>query len=177
MKIAFGYKMGTGKDACVKYLLNNYGGEKIYFAKPIYDILYYAQKLCGLNIEKDRKFLQFIGTNWGREKDPDMWVNLVLKDLPNSENIYCSDVRFLNEFRNLKNKGWIMIKVNRNTEFIHSNRIGTGKETHISEHELDTLPDSEWDFILDNNSTLENLYIKLDGIVRDINFQKQLNIV
>ena len=39
MQIAFGYKMGTGKDACVKYLINNYGGEKIYFAKPIYDIL------------------------------------------------------------------------------------------------------------------------------------------
>ena len=177
MKIAFGYKMGTGKDACVKYLINNYGGEKIYFAKPIYDILYYAQKLCGLNFEKDRKFLQFIGTNWGREKDPDMWVNIVLKDLPDSENIYCSDVRFLNEFRNLKNKGWIMIKVNRNDNLINSNRVGTGNNAHISEQELDSLDASEWDFVIENNSTLENLYIKLDCIVRDIKFQKQLNIV
>lgn len=177
MKIAFGYKMGTGKDACVKYLIKNYGGEKIYFAKPIYDILYFAQKLCGLNIEKDRKFLQFIGTNWGREKDPDIWVNLVLKDLPNSENIYCSDVRFLNEFHNLKNQGWTMVKVTRNSEMISFNRTGSGNNTHISEYELDSLKEIEWDFVLENNGTLEKLYDKLEFIIRDIKFQKQLNLV
>ena len=33
MKIAFGYKMRSGKDTAVDYLITKYGGKKITFAK------------------------------------------------------------------------------------------------------------------------------------------------
>ena len=73
-KIAFGGKMGVGKDFAVEYLRNRYSGNKLSFAKPIYDILNFAQKTCGFREEKDRQFLQFIGTEWARQKNPDIWV-------------------------------------------------------------------------------------------------------
>ena len=62
MKIAFGYKMGAGKDTAVDYLKQKYGGTHLSFAGPIYTILENAQHICGFPVEKDRQFLQFIGT-------------------------------------------------------------------------------------------------------------------
>ena len=131
--------------------------------------MYYVQDLCGLEKEKDRQFLQLIGTEWGRKKDSDIWINLTLKDIRNNnenKNFYCSDVRFLNEFKALKNDGWFCIKLIRNK--VNKRRIGTGDQNHISENELDSLDDSNWDFIIDNNGDKENLFKQLDEIVKKL---------
>jgi hypothetical protein len=179
MKIAFGYKISSGKDTCVDYLIEKYGGHKISFAQYLYDILYYAQKVCGFEVEKDRKFLQWVGTEWARMKDPDVWVRLTVQESERIEkeeinkNIYCSDVRFVNEFEALKKNGWILIKINR-PEIKSDIRIGTGSISHISENMLDTVEDKEWDYIIDNNSSKEKLFQDLENIIRDIskNFEK-----
>ena len=47
MRIAFGCKMGSGKDTAVSYLISKYGGKRLAFADPIYKIQNYAQQLCG----------------------------------------------------------------------------------------------------------------------------------
>lgn len=164
MKIAFGYKMRCGKDTCAKYLIDKYGGEKISFSKFVYDIMYYAQSICGLKTEKDRKFLQWIGTEWGRSQDPDLWINLTMNDIYNTyqnenTNLYCTDVRFINEFTRLKKDGWILCKINRNC---------VENSSHISECELDSLKDEEWDFIIENNGSLKKLYNKLDKIIKNL---------
>ena len=69
-KVAFGYKMGVGKDTAVDYLISRHGGKRISFADPIYNIMNYAQEVCGFEPEKDRYFLQLVGTDWARKKDP-----------------------------------------------------------------------------------------------------------
>ena len=152
MKLAFGYKMRSGKDTSVDYLVSKYGGKRMSFAKALYDALFSVQNIFGLPKEKDRKFLVTVG-DWAREKDPDIFVNIALKD---KEAIYCSDVRFLNEFRALKSHGWKCIKINRDTGY---------NSSHSSECELDSMEDSQWDYIIDNNGTLEDLYNKLDNII------------
>ncbi len=180
MKIAFGYKISSGKDTCVDYLIEKYGGHKISFAQHLYDILYYAQKVCGFEIEKDRKFLQWVGTEWARARDSDVWVRLTIKESERikkeeiNKNIYCSDVRFLNEFEALKKNGWVLIKINR-PEINSDIRIGTGSISHISENMLDTVEDKEWDYIIDNNSSKEKLFQDLENIIKDIN-EKKLNL-
>ena len=171
MKIAFGCKMGVGKDTAVSYLIEQYGGEKISFSTPIYDILHYAQSLCGFNIEKDRDFLQYIGTEWGRRKDPDIWAKMALKNVSETNiNTYISDLRFLNEFEYMKNNGWKCVKIVRTS--VDSNRQGTGSKTHISETELDNLPDDKWDYVLTNNDgTLMEFYDNLDNMIT--NFRQE----
>lgn len=166
MKISFCGKMGSGKDISVKYLINKYSGEKISFSKPLYDILYYSQKTCGFNIEKDRKFLQWIGTEWARNIDENVWLKLFHKNMPMIGNVYCSDVRFINEFNFLKKDGFIVIKLIRNYD--SSNRIGSGKSDHISEEQLDNIDEKKMDFIIYNNGTLKDLYNKLDEIIQKI---------
>jgi len=165
MKIAFGGKMGTGKDVATKYLSNKYGGIVISFADPIYDILTYAQTVAGFPIEKDRKFLQFVGTEWGRSIDKNVWIKRVMKKVPEDENAFISDLRFDNEFQALKDNDWICVKLVRNVE--NEVRKGTGSVSHISENSLDNIQNENWDYIIENNGTLKEFYEKLEEIVQD----------
>jgi hypothetical protein len=164
IKIAFGGKMGVGKDSAVDFLISKYNGKKLSFAKPLYDILHYVQEKCGFPIEKDRRFLQFIGTDWAREKDPDIWINLLINSIPEKGNVFLSDLRFPNELTALKNNGWICVKLLRNHHLL--NREGTGTVNHSSEILLDNISDSQWDFIIDNNESEEEFYIKIDKLVQ-----------
>jgi hypothetical protein len=167
LKIAFGGIMGSGKDTCVDYLCTKYPEHtRISFADALYDILSYAQEKCGFEKNKDRKFLQFIGTEWARNIDENVWINIVLgKDIKGIGLL--SDIRFPNEFNALKNNGWICIKVTRDN--IDKNRVGNGDNTHSSELSINDIKDEEWDFIINNNSTLEDLYKRLDKIITKIN--------
>jgi hypothetical protein len=165
MKLAFIGKMGTGKDTCVDYLVDTYGGTKLSFSEPLYDILHYAQQKCGFKIEKDRKFLQLVGTEWARNKDENVWLKLMVeKSKTIKGNLYCSDVRFINELKFLKEDGWTCIKINRNK--VNKNRVGSGYINHPSEIEIDTMDPILFDYIIDNNFSLEELYTKLIHIIK-----------
>lgn len=166
MRIAFGYKMGTGKDTAVSYLMSKYGGKQICFASPIYDIMYYAQERCGFPIEKDRQFLQYIGTEWGRSREENVWVRLAIEATPPpSENAFLSDLRFPNEFKALKEKDWVCVKLVRDQQ---EDRKGSGSHAHSSENALDSIPDEEWDFVITNNGTIAEFERNLDRLVRKI---------
>ena len=159
-RIAFGYKMRCGKDTAVEYLINKYGGTRISFADPLYDILHYAQNVCGFERGKDRKFLQFIGTEWAREKNNNVWIDIAVKKARETRhNVYVSDVRFRNEFDAMRDNDFVLVKINRG---------GVEKSDHSSEVELDGVPDYEWDFVLDNDGTLEEFYSKIDLCVNNI---------
>jgi hypothetical protein len=61
-RFGFGFEARVGKDTAVEYLIKKHGGVRISFASPIYDILEYAQNVCGFEKVKDREFLQQIRT-------------------------------------------------------------------------------------------------------------------
>lgn len=166
MKIAFGYRMGVGKDEAVSYLLSTCGGSHIAFATPLYDIQEYAQQVCGFKLVKDRRFLQWVGTEWARHTDPDVWVRVLLKSVPGTGNVFLSDLRFLNELAALKAAGWTCVKLIRTNS---GERVGTGSDEHPSEHELDSLSDTDWDYVVENEGTLEEFYDRLDILVSKIN--------
>lgn len=64
-------------------------------------------------------------------------------------NIIITDLRFKHEYNMLKEKGAILIKITR------KNLQSTS--THISEVDLDDLEDEAFDFIIENDSSLEEL--------------------
>jgi hypothetical protein len=151
MKIAFGYGMRVGKDTAANYMMKQVGGKKLSFAHDLYDILHYAQDKCGFKKEKDRKFLQFIGTEWARSIDTNVWIKSVLDKSSGTGNFYVSDLRFKNEFDALKANGWTCVKIIRNDNFVKDS--SSSETSHISETELDSLSDHEWDHIIVNNGT------------------------
>ncbi len=125
-----------------------------------------------------RLLLQLLGTECGREIiHPNIWVNALFADYkltrPNSSlgdislgmpNWIITDVRFPNEAKAIKDRGGIVIRVNRNptlkigalfTYKDGSKEVITQKE-HPSETGLDDYKD--FDYVIENNGTIEDLY-------------------
>lgn len=163
--VAFGGKMGSGKDTATNYLLDKYSGAHHSFAAPLYDIMKYAQWVCGFEEKKDRALLQFVGTDWARARDPNVWVNIALKDIPEDGNVFLSDIRFSNELTALKEAGWVCVRIDR---FSRGRREGTGSSEHSSEKSLDSIEKSRWDFVIENNGSLSEFYSKLDKMISTI---------
>jgi len=161
LRIAFSGKMQVGKTTSADYLVQKYGFIKLSFAGKLKEIakdLWPEQFECN---QKPRQLLQDLGMKM-REIDQDVWVNYVLriiKSLPKETNIVIDDLRFLNEYKALKNVGFFVVCIIRNVP-------PSPYSNHQSELEVDKMP---YDWIIYNTSTLENLYAELDKIVEMLN--------
>jgi len=162
LRIAFGFQARVGKSTAVEYLKAKYGGSDLSFAQPLYDILRYAQQTCGFELKKDRRFLQWIGTDWARAQKESVWVDLLLGKVGNG-NCYVSDMRFPNEATALRKAGFILVKLSRG-EANADVTFGSGSRAHASEVSLNDF--SDWDHVIENDGTLDDLHGALDKIVQ-----------
>tara|TARA_R100001377_G_scaffold85310_1_gene71518 strand:+ start:47060 stop:47800 length:741 start_codon:yes stop_codon:yes gene_type:complete len=116
-----------------------------------------------LKKQTPRLLMQLLGTECGRQiLHPDVWVNGLLAEYEASvsNGTYpkwiIPDMRFPNEAEALRYRS-ITIRVNRPDVY-----LGLVKE-HESETALDNW--DNWDYVLENNGTLEDLYKKVDSIL------------
>ena len=164
-------KMGSGKSTLATALAMNYHYKQIRFANAIYTLAYDYFKMD--KKVKDRKLLQIMGTEVGRGINDNIWVNRVIEDVKivtetakrfdyPEINFVLDDCRFRNEFDRCKKLGFKMIKIYRddNVPIIQSN--------DLSEIEQDTIKDNEFDFIIHNNGTLDDLDIKVNDILKKL---------
>ncbi len=168
IRLAFRSHAKVGKSEAVRYLVSKYGGKDLSMGKTIYDILGYSQSKCGFPLGKDREFLQMVG-EWGRKKDPDVWINIVNKEISNrsslKENLYISDLRYPNEAIILKNRGFYLVNIIRDPIPEDSNFEG-GSRSHSSEMSLEKY--NNWDFVIYNNKSLLEFYQQLENIINKI---------
>lgn len=157
--------------------LQTYSGKFMAFADPIKEIvmtmfprankecLYGPSRLRSEAIPgafKNNKPLTYrqalidIGTEVGRSYSDKVWLEnfdhryeqiLVKKNPPNI--IVVTDVRFRNEFDHLKDKGFFQIRLYRET--------GMEPIQHISETGQSSIKDEEFNYVLFNNKSLEDL--------------------
>jgi hypothetical protein len=136
--------------------------------------------LMGWDGEKDvkgRRLLQGVG-KIGREYDPDMWVRIADKAICDTQYYYGSmksrlayvwidDWRFKNEIRWFLEKDY-QFRVHTIKLFAPSREIlaGTPEALDVSEIDLDDYKD--FDFILDNNGSLELLKMAARVIYKHI---------
>jgi dephospho-CoA kinase len=155
LRVAFGYRQRSGKDTSVERLVDRFGGARRSFAEPLYDILRYAQERLGFPQAKDRSFLQWVGTEWARRQDPNVFLRIALA--ADQRSSYISDMRFPNEFEACRAAGYVMVKLVR---------PGSPDDAHASETALDAVPDAEWDLVVRNDGTLDQLYAQIDRLGR-----------
>lgn len=134
-----------------------------------------------------RELLQYVGTDLFRDKlHNDTWVNVLMKDYkknvvlfdednkqklpghlntPLYPNWIITDVRFPNEVKAIKDRGGIVIRVNRNnypgiknSSFKTNIKTGEIITEHLSETALD---DYTFDDVIDNDGTIEELIEKV----------------
>jgi hypothetical protein len=123
-----------------------------------------------------RLLLQLMGTECGRQiLHPNIWVNALFADYiqykytknfinvtPKDENYpnwIITDVRFPNEKKVIEDKGGITIRVYRD---LHNGNAHIAPIPHESEIALDN---AEFDYVIDNNGTIEELIEKVKEIL------------
>ena len=114
----------------------------------------YLQPYC-LNAEKPtyRAFLQRFGSEVMRGVNDNIWIDCTLSNC--GEDCIVSDCRFPNEAKAVKARGGIVIKVVRPDV--------KAKDSHQSETKIDEI---EPDYTIWNDTTLENLLLNVDSLVR-----------
>ncbi len=139
-----------------------------------------------------RECLQKIGTDCFRNLQQDVWVNYLLKTikkfqsdpynkyspekgiyknndvfdfLGKNENIVIPDGRFINEIEILRQHKAYIIRIVKD-----SSGLSDEKGNHLSETEQNSIPDNKFDDIIENNGSLEDLYIKADRIIEKYKF-------
>lgn len=131
-----------------------------------------------------RLALQRLGTEYGRHCYANTWVDYGIRvaqkildgayytpkkglywetKLSNFKGVVFSDVRFINEVIAIQKAGGFVVRVKRQ----HNEPFDTKAMDllHTSETELVNENDSLFDYILDNNSTLDNLYVLIDKMM------------
>jgi hypothetical protein len=108
-----------------------------------------------------RTLLQLLGTECGRQIiHPNIWVNALFADYDTSSNYdfnwIITDVRFPNEVQAIKDKGGIVIKINRDSDVV---------DNHSSETALDNY--DGFDFVVDNNGSIDDLTNNLIKIINN----------
>lgn len=104
--------------------------------------------------------LQTLGTEWGRRLHDDIWAKAALNKIMASDmRCWCiSDLRFVNELDAVKAVGGYVVRLMR----------GERKSSHASEAELDSIPLTHFDKVIENHGTLEELYSTLRDYVESI---------
>lgn len=146
----------SGKTEAMKILTDllerskttHYFVKTIKFAQPLYDI----QRMVYDRIHrpqpiKDRKLLQYIGTDWGRSVDEELWVDiwriearahLNKQGLNTRMVVLCDDCRFENEAKQIIDLGGKIIDVVTDRD-VRKKRGQLLSEAHSSEGGIPSL--------------------------------------
>lgn len=159
----------AGKDTAADYLSAHYGFVKMPLAGPVYGI---ARDVFGM-VEKERGLLIQIGVKM-REIDPlvfpkALWRRLtggITDPLPEGLRVVVSDARFVNEWHFFKERGGIAVRI------LAARAVRAARPGYHAEYEHDAtetdLDGAPADFVLVNESTLEDYYKALDEMMSKI---------
>lgn len=159
-------KQYSGKDTAAKILLQNLTDFKRIGLGDAIKIEYGEQKgLTFEEIEKNKAQYRQDLINLGnkrRSEDKDYWIKKVIK-MPG--NIVVPDVRVKRELEFFKQANAITIRVeaSRETRALRGTLVG---ETDVTETDLDDIKD--WDFVIHNDSTYENLQAEINQLAKEI---------
>ncbi|MCQ2957827.1 MAG: hypothetical protein MJ180_02870 [Candidatus Gastranaerophilales bacterium] len=148
-------KQFSGKDTLAKFMLEVLPDFKRIGIGDAIKLEYGKRKnLTFEEIEKDKHLYRVdlieLG-NWGRSQDADFWLKQLIE---RDENIIVPDIRVPHELELFKSHGAIAIRV----EAPRDNRALRGtlaKENDPTETLLDNV--ENWDYIIQNDGTLEDL--------------------
>jgi len=161
-------KARSGKGEIAKRLCEKYGYVEVGFADYLKELAvevfgWDSDEIWANRTPESRKFMQLLGNEIGRSKDPDFWIKKLeerLKGKYKDKNIVISDLRYSNEAVWGKNSGgqlWYLWRP-------EAKRLIEADPDHASEQDLKKWKD--WDYTIINDGTVEDLYEKVDKIMR-----------
>jgi len=121
------------------------------------------EKIPGLDDITYRKACLEIG-KVGRSFNDNLWINHFLDHFSvYGKDVYIiTDLRFINEFNKLKSLDFITIRIKRRESIVIDD---------ISDTQQDSIPDSEFNYIIDNDYDLDHLTLKCQEIYNQIKYK------
>ena len=113
---------------------------------------------AGLQLVTRRWIWQRLGTEVAHNFGPDVWINGLLRNAVGFARVVIPDVRYPVEAEAVKAAGGLLIRVDREVPY------DAAQDDHRSEHALDYY--GGWDYIVDNNGTVDDLYRQVDTLRR-----------
>ena len=174
--------MGCGKSTAVETLVfgtldTQHKIRLVKLAQPLYDMQEFIYRRIDSayarpkDFVKDRKLLQYLGTDWGRNEISstifiDLWKAEALRLEKEGYVVACDDVRFDNEAEVIRELGGKVIQIKSDNVYAKG-RIASAKgfvnhpsENGISKHLVD--------FIVENNNTRTEYQDKLLNVFKQI---------
>ena len=153
MKIGICGKMASGKTTIAEYLtILDEPFEIISMAGEVKRV---GRELFGMT-KKDRPLLQQIGMKM-REIRESVWLDAVILQSKNHDFVVCDDVRFINEAKNLKDDGWLLVKLDISEDLQKQRlqdtygdewKVHWNNRTDASEAEVDMIPLDWFDLVI-----------------------------
>lgn len=166
-------KAGSGKSKTADIIKEIYkkDNKKAISISYAFYLKEYAKNIVnwdGSESSKPRTFLQELGVDIIKNKiDKDMLINRVIEDIKVYSYFYdviiISDARFIEEIENIKNR-FTNVKTIR--VLGKDNNLIDINKNHITETSLDNY--NNYDYIVNNTSTIEELYDKINDMLKGI---------
>lgn len=185
MIVGIGHVARVGKDTCAEGLVRDLGFRRAGFADVLKQLAEHADPIIqanavtnvGIGSGKLKKLVRSVG-GWDRAKDmfppireflqnlgdggrtlfgEDFWMDQVLGKIRADERVVIPDVRFMNEFDAIRKLGGKLIRVDR---------PGHSASGHVSETELTTVPNGDWDAVIQNDAGVLDLQAAIVETVR-----------
>lgn len=115
----------------------------------------YLHIYCGGRVPTFRAFLQHFGTDVMRKYNNNIWIDCTLGNAP--KNVIVSDCRFINEANAVKDRGGIIVKVERGGM--------VSSDEHSSESQI---PYIKGDYTIKNDGDLDDLRRLVTELVDEI---------
>ena len=173
VKIGLVGRICSGKDTAAHYLK-----EKGYFLLKFSDILKEILELLGIEVKREN--LQVLGESLRSVFGNDVLSRALVKRASGWEKVVVNGIRSVGELNLLKSNGFVIIGVDSSEELrferVNSRNRFNKKismaefrkiESHASESELNNLIKMS-DFKIVNNSSLEELKLGLDEVLKKI---------
>ena len=188
--------IGSGKDTVAERLVEKHGFIKDSFAKSLKDavssMFNWDRKMLEGNTKESREWREqpdkFWSEKMGKEVTPRLilqqfgtevmrgqmydgiWVDSVIGRYK-GENTVISDTRFINEIKTIKAHGGIVVLVKR--EEIPTREEMQKQGAHQSEWDW---MGSNFDYIIENNSSIEGLNANVDQIIHQLQDRQSSNL-
>lgn len=173
---------GVGKDTVADYLCDKHDFTKFGMAWPLKAMLHAGLSLDPVDYQSGpqkeaviphlgfsyRKAAQTLGTEWGRNLRPDLWLLLAQQriewtkaNLPKLGGMVCCDVRFENEADLFRNQGGLILHLKSSR-----NNVTVGEQAkHVSEAGIAY---KAGDAFIDNSYSISQLHNMVEWMLKDL---------
>ncbi len=179
--IGFNGGYGVGKSTAIRALMQQSDTPTtlVKFAQPLYDIQEYIYGRVEdvysrpADFVKDRKLLQWLGTDWGRTViGGHVWVDLwkaeaqaqLARTVNRNGIVVCDDVRFDNEAHAIHALGGVVVRITRPDASQHAIG-GTGIVNHASEQGINK---DLVDYTIENSGDLDKFKSSLSSLYQEL---------